>query len=298
MKLLNTTACTLCAAAMVLTPAGATQDASPLTYEEDGKQVFMPGYFDRFSPQTALDMVNNLPGFQIDRGDNRRGLGQGGTNILINGSRVSGKSTDPIDVLGRTSRDAVERIEIVDGASLGISGLSGPVADVTLNTTERSGNWEWNGQFRKGLPSRYTNGSVSVSGSIRDVSYTLSLENDSFRSGGWGEEFVTGGDGGLIETRYLKSKNIGENPEISLTLGHEDDKGREANFNASFAIFDFERTFERDGASADPSRPDRLSIFPGGEDEWNTEISGDYAFDAFGGRTKLIAFQYLEDSEF
>ena len=289
-----------CALLAALSTAPDTDGAgtSPSSYQEDGKQIFLPGYFDRYAPQTALDMVGNLPGFQIKEAETRRGLGQGGTNVLINGARVSGKSQDPLDLLSRTSKDAVVRIEIVDGASLGISGLSGPVANVVTNTTKRTGNFEWNPQFRKGLATRLTNGSVSVTGSMGDLSYTLGFENDSFRNGAWGTEFITGPDGEILETRYETVQPYGENPSVSLNLSHKDAAGREANFNASYTLFEFDfgEISERD--PIDPSVLDSIVKFDEGEGEWNTEVSGDYAFDAFGGRLKLIGFQYYEHSEF
>ncbi|WP_370339409.1 TonB-dependent receptor plug domain-containing protein [Parvularcula marina] len=298
MKLLNSTACAVCAALMALAPAYAAQDAGQLTYEEDGKQIFLPEYFDRYAPQTARDMIFNVPGFQVRSADQKRGLGQGGTNVLINGSRVSGKSTDPLDVLSRTSREAVVRIEILDGATLGISGLSGPVANVVLNTTKTTGNFEWRPQFRKGLATRWSNGSVSVSGTAKGVSYTLGFENDAFRNGAWGPELVTGPNGEILETRYDDVQPYGENPEVTLSLGHKDAAGREANFNASFALFDFEFSEISRRSPTDPMIPDSYRVIDDYEDEWNTEISGDYAFDAFGGRMKLIGFQYLEHSPF
>ena len=46
------------------------------------------------------------------------GLGQATGNVLINGERFSGKSTDIFTELGRISASNVARIEIVDGATL------------------------------------------------------------------------------------------------------------------------------------------------------------------------------------
>ena len=55
---------TACAAAMAAGQVSA-QPAEPLSYVEDGKHIYLPGYFERFAPQTAADMVFNLPGFQV-----------------------------------------------------------------------------------------------------------------------------------------------------------------------------------------------------------------------------------------
>ena len=283
-------------AAGAVQPPDSEAGSTGLSYSEDGKEIFVAAYFERFAPQSAADMLFALPGFQIRFADQRRGIGQGGANILIDGSRVTGKSNDPLDVLRRTSKEAVERIEIVDGASLGISGLSGPVANVVLNTTKTTGNWEWDPQFRKGLAARLTAGSVSVSGTKNGVSYTVGLENDAFRNGAWGEELVTGPDGALIERRYESVQPYGDNPELSLKLGNKDAQGREFNFNASAALFDFEFSERSQRTPADPMASESLRVVEDTEEEWNAEISGDYAFDAFGGRMKLIGFQYYEHS--
>lgn len=273
-------------------PTGAT------SFQEDGKQVYLPAYFERFGPKTALDMLNNVPGFVVRQADQQRGLGQGGTNVLINGSRVSGKTNDPLDVLGRTSRSSVERIEIVEGASLGISGLSGQVANVIVKKGETTGNWEYNPQFRKGLASRITNGSVSVSGTFKDVEYTLGVENNAQRNGAWGPEYVTNANDELIELRDDQVEPSFEEPSVSLELAHTDAAGREANFRANYTIFDFEFGGYSLRTPINSDDPVYERVIRETEEEWNTEISGDYAFDAFGGRLKLIGYQYYEHSPF
>ena len=107
-------------------PPVATDAATP-----QGGRTYTPADFARFAPRNALDMLNNVPGFSIDDGDTeRRGLGQATGNVLINGERFSGKSTDIFTELRRISAANVARIEIVDGATLNISGLTGQVANV------------------------------------------------------------------------------------------------------------------------------------------------------------------------
>ena len=121
--------------AIVATPMAyaqtpASSPAAPDQAAPASGQVFEPVYFERFSPQTAADMVRNIPGFSLEDGREQRGFGQGGANVLINGRRVSGKSNGTIDALGRVAAASVIRIEIVDGAGLSIPGLSGQVANV------------------------------------------------------------------------------------------------------------------------------------------------------------------------
>ena len=96
------------------------------------KRVYTPADFARFAPKTAYDMLVQVPSFTIRSADQERGLGQASENVLINGQRIANKSGGAIDQLQRTSAANVDRIEIVDAASLGIAGLSGQVANVIL----------------------------------------------------------------------------------------------------------------------------------------------------------------------
>src|SRR5688500_307688 len=108
----------------------------------EGGRTYTPADFARFAPRNALDMLNQVPGFAIDAGDtSRRGLGQATANVLINGERFSGKSTDIFTELRRISAANVARIEIVDGATLNVPGLSGPVANVGTRPPRLRGNY-------------------------------------------------------------------------------------------------------------------------------------------------------------
>src|SRR3546814_9776640 len=54
--------------------------------------VYTPADFTRYAPKTALDMLNQVPGFSIRENDTVRGLGQATGNVLFNGARPSTKS--------------------------------------------------------------------------------------------------------------------------------------------------------------------------------------------------------------
>src|SRR5688500_6127305 len=57
--------------------------ATPVATPDGGKKVYTPADFARFAPKTALDMLNQVPGFSI-RGEDTasRGLGQASGNVL------------------------------------------------------------------------------------------------------------------------------------------------------------------------------------------------------------------------
>jgi MFS family permease len=111
--------------------------------------------------------------------------------VLINGERFSGKSTDIFTELRRISAANVTRIEIVDGATLNVPGLSGQVANVVTASRGLSGNYVWRPQQRlRRTPFRWSNGEISLNGPLGGSDFTVSLRNDSFRNGNAGPELV------------------------------------------------------------------------------------------------------------
>src|SRR5258705_12742173 len=91
---IRTTSLALCAslAALAEAPAQGQQPATPqAATPADQVRKFEPGFFARYNPVTALDMVRQLPGFAIDNGDNLRGFGATAGNVLIDGQRPSTK---------------------------------------------------------------------------------------------------------------------------------------------------------------------------------------------------------------
>jgi hypothetical protein len=133
--LLATTAALAFAAAA---PALAETTRAPQTAEasDQGVLIFAPDFFKDARPNTALDMVNRVPGFSVNDGDGARGFEGAVGNILINGSRPASKNDTGSNVLSRTVAAQVERIELVRGGAPGIEmqGYS-VVANVILKTT-------------------------------------------------------------------------------------------------------------------------------------------------------------------
>jgi hypothetical protein len=153
--------------------------ATPAT---DGKLVFTPADFARFAPKSALDMLNQVPGFSISGEDQGRGLGQASTNVLINGERLALKSESVFDPPQQDLGRQGVRIEIVDGATLNIPGLSGQVANIVVSSGGLSGQFRWDTRFRPDyVRPRWFGGSVSINGSTDRLEYTLALSNPGGR---------------------------------------------------------------------------------------------------------------------
>jgi outer membrane cobalamin receptor len=139
------------------------------------KRVYLPADFARFAPKTAYDMLVQVPGFSIRSADQERGLGQASENVLVNGQRIANKSGGAIDQLQRVPASNVERIEIVEAASLGIAGLTGQVANVIVKAVQKaSGQFEYNPNWRAHFAKpALLAGSVSYSGNTGPLDYTL-----------------------------------------------------------------------------------------------------------------------------
>jgi len=83
--------------------------------EADGAILAYPAsFFTEFSPVTARDMINRLPGYSLSDGDTgRRGLADAFGNLLINGQRPSDKTLGLGTVLQRIPASQVVRIELI-----------------------------------------------------------------------------------------------------------------------------------------------------------------------------------------
>lgn len=99
-------------AAAFLSGHAVAQSALP----QSDLQTFEPAYFARYSPNNALDMIQQVPGFSLQEGDAVRGFGGSAGNVLINGERPSTKSALS-GLLTRIAVSNVIRIELVTGAS-------------------------------------------------------------------------------------------------------------------------------------------------------------------------------------
>jgi len=138
--LLTTTALMLAAAAAPAAAVAAEAPAAPARQaavpSDQAVLVFAPDFFADARPNTALDMVNRVPGFSINDGDGARGFEGAVGNVLINGARPASKNDTGSNVLGRTVASQVERIELIRGGAPGIE-MQGyaVVANVILKNT-------------------------------------------------------------------------------------------------------------------------------------------------------------------
>lgn len=141
------------AAALTVQAPQTTSAAAPTAdAAQQGVLIFTPDFFAEARPNTALDMINRLPGFDLSDGDGSRGFEGAVGNVLINGARPASKSDTGSNVLNRTPASQVERIELIRGGAPGVDmqGYS-VVANVILKReTSVQQVLTWNGSVFEG----------------------------------------------------------------------------------------------------------------------------------------------------
>ena len=283
------------AAVLIAAPAFA-QTASPNKPTPAGvKLIYTPADFARFAPKTAYDMLRQVPSFTIKTVDNtERGLGQASENVLINGQRIANKSGGAVDQLQRTSASAVDRIEIVDAASLGIAGLSGQVANVFLKTTKAgSGQFEWDTNFRAHFTEpEILGGSISYSNKAGPVDYTLSVKNDYGRGGLGGPVRILDRNRVLTETRHEVYHSEYEQVSTQLKLGIDAPGSSVGNLTLGYTPY-WNPQFQTDRrllvTGETRTRTNNRSLAG-----YFADINGDYEFALGPGRLKLIGVRHWE----
>jgi outer membrane receptor for ferrienterochelin and colicins len=286
----------LLATATLAAPGVATAQTSPAPAPTTAaKRVYTPADFARFAPKTAFDMLVQMPSFTIRTTDTtQRGLGQAQENVLINGERIANKSGGAVDQLQRISAANVERIEILDAASLGIAGLSGQVANVVLKTaTQSSGQFEWNPAFRAHYAKpEWLGGSISYSGKSGPVDYTVSLKNNYGRGAFGGPIWIYDADGVLTETRKEIYHGENEQANMQLKLGLDGPGSSVGNLTLGYTPYWY------------PSHRRDHRVLVTGEERSRTnvtrlngyfaDINGDYEFALGPGRLKLIGLRHWD----
>ena len=187
-------------------PAAQVPTTAPAT-APTGVLVFQPDFFAAQRPNTALDMVDRVPGFDVDDGSGARGFEGAVGNILINGSRPASKNDTGSNVLSRTPANRVERIELIRGGAPGVD-MQGyaVVVNVVLKTgASRQSIVTWNNQIFDGGHDVW-GGSYQFTATNGDRSWgvTLSDGTSSSDSNGAGRNVRHDGTGQLIrDEAYL-----------------------------------------------------------------------------------------------
>lgn len=188
--------------------------------------VYEAGFYSAFAPRTALDMINQTPGFVLaseDNDDERRGFAGAVGNVLIDGQRLGAKSQSLRDVLGRVAAREVLRIEVLRGnAVAGDASGASVLANVVRTASAGGGTWEAGFEVTnedRPMP----NGKFGWSGRKEATEFSLggSAYTHDHLSAGW---FVSrDGDGELLGRKNEgfphKHAEYALNGQVSLPAG-------------------------------------------------------------------------------
>ena len=291
--------CAAVALAAASAPAFAQDPPPPVApppANVEGARSFTPADFARFAPRNALDMLRQVPGFTIREQTQERGLGQATGNVLINGKRVSGKSNDAIEELNQIPASNVIRIDIVDGATLDVPGLSGQVANIIAKATGKTeGQFSWSPDFRAyNTDPVLTRGDVSVSGKRGPIDYTFAFQNQIGHSGADGPTYIYNSDFSFREFRDDVFTGEFAGPKLSGRFKYDGPGSSVGNLNLSYQRINFD--FLEVGNRSGPGLPDRVRRVTADQNGTNYEMGGDYEVALGPGRLKLIGLNRSQNN--
>jgi len=161
-----------------------------------------------------------------------------------------------------------------------------------------SGRWEYAARFEDRTEPQLLEGELSVSGTRGNVEFVASLDIGQFTFSELGTEQFFNGSGVLTEDRSEDIFYATERPSADLNLTFTPDNGHVAHLNLSTQLQNLRNGVRETFIAVTPEGNTGSSFADGGEDEFEFEIGGDYAFPLAGGNLKLIALHSYEDSEF
>ncbi len=265
--------------------------------DETGRELYASSYFARYAPQTASDMVSQVPGFTL-AGNNRngnneaqRGLGQGLGNLLINGKRPSTKDDGPVALLERIPANQVLRIEILNDGSAELSGQSGKIVNVIATESETL-NGAWKTQVHT-LEQGYTTPKLdgSLTGKLGSARFTAGLDWSGDEFPQWGQEQIWDETDSLYELRDEISNYFTRGTTFNFSLGWDFE---DSSANVSFLVTDEKRTYEESSdryhSNGNGEWGEQFTAvdYQSIEEELSYEIGGDYTRPLGMGELKLI----------
>ncbi|HET7710026.1 MAG TPA: hypothetical protein VFK50_10950 [Sphingomicrobium sp.] len=247
-------------------------------------------FFAQFSPRTALDIAQRVPGFSLDLGDsNARGFAGAAGNVVINGARPSSKSDSLQTILQRIPASSVQRVEVGPGDLFGsdysgksqvLNVIMSATGGVTGNVTAAARRWF----------TGYINTDITGSAQIRRRASTINLSAGTGRNrqGEEGTDTITASPSGApIEYRRKYNTYFNKDPYVSASwaLERAQDNAWRANFRwgpSRFDLWQYNRVTSAGGAPHDDSLIQKYR-FPA------FEVGGDVTRPVAGGAIKFVA---------
>lgn len=229
--------------------------------QDDATITYPASYFDQYNLLSVSDMLDRIPGINVARqgslsgrsgpgssqGSDRRGLGLGGDQVLINGRRITGKENEGNSQLSRIPANQVERIEIIRGTSgeLDVRGATQIINIVLLEVQSRSSlAYEVNtdhyhdGEIKPGLK-------LSLSGQTGNFDYLISGESEPRWEYRKGYEDSTLANGNPNDTVSRKQITDQQPTVFSTNLGYQFSDNDIAHVNLQYNGNDAPFTQER-----------------------------------------------------
>jgi len=257
--------------------------------------VYDADFFAEFSPVNVNDMMDRIPGISLAMnnrgGGNRRGLGPGENEILINGQRQTGKSNEGRDQLSRLSADQVDYIEIIRGTSEEMDIRSGgQVVNIVLLDSRSRSNITAEANMDRYHDGTFEPGAkLSWTGQSGPLNYLFHLEGEPSYQNRLSKEFSRDPAGNLLETRFEDSTREQTDYETSFNLGYQFDNSLvqlNGLYGGDCAPEDKERLINDYSDSGIVSQLEREVIDRCRE---NWEIGGDYEYEfRNGGKYRFL----------
>jgi outer membrane cobalamin receptor len=272
--------------------AGA-QDQQPTT-GDNATVTYPAAYFSQFEPYSVNDMLDRIPGISAARGggggggpggpgssggSDRRGLGSGGDQVLINGRRLAGKENEGNSQLSRIPASQVDYIEIIRGTSgdLDVRG-GGQVINIVLLEAPSSANVAFELNADRYHDGDYQPGAkVSVNGQRGVLNYFLSAEQEprhEFRDSRENSYLA----GGTLNDRIRRDEVRDSAPTTLIAnFGYDFTDQDVAHLNLRTADNDYDTVLDRvivDYGFTNPLVTPEQEAMTNREDSW--EVGGDY----------------------
>lgn len=285
----------------------ATAQDQPTT-DENATVTYPASFFEQYQPYSVNDMLVRIPGINLALGGgggaggadgNRRGLGAGGDQVLINGRRIAGKGNEGNQQLSRIPASDVEYIEIIRGTSGDLDVRGGTqVINVVLFEAESSVSYAYEINMDHYHDGKYQpGGKFSATGQNGGFNYFLSAELEprwEYRNG-FEESFDL--NGGLNETIDRDFGGDAWPTSFAANLGYEFNPNNIANLNFQLTRNDFDSYADRiitnfrvDPATVNVERDET----PTEDGSW--EIGGDYMH-VFGDGSRWRTLFIVNESE-
>ena len=296
---------------------------------EDSTVRYAATYFSEWTPVTAQDMLDRIPGLDAGGGfgspggggfggggfggggfsggpppgffgrggggSGGRGFGGGnrGSEILINGKRTAGKNNSTGGQLTRITADQVNYIEIIRGTSgeLDVRG-SGQVVNVVLYETFTDSTMQYQAQASQSDNNTISpSGTFSYSGQIEGLNFLVSASHSDNYSKSISKENSILGDFSPNDFIREIRESDGSNSTFSTNLDYEINGSSSARINALYS--DGDRPSELLRHTIDLKVQPNLTTFQREDapsENDNWEIGGDYEYITDGGSRYKILF--------